>query len=68
MRTNVIIDEKSVAKAGKILGTKTKSATIRAAIDEVIRRKSLRQLAESSISHRHVDPAVLEKVKDIGWR
>ena len=67
MRTNVIIDEEAVAAAGEILGTPTRSETIRAAIDEVVRRKKLRVVAESSIANKHVDAEALERVRKEGW-
>jgi Arc/MetJ family transcription regulator len=44
-RTNLVLDGDTLEQATRILGLKTYSATVNAALKEVIRREGLRRLA-----------------------
>jgi Arc/MetJ family transcription regulator len=46
MRTNIDIDDKLLAQAKKIAGTKTKKETVEYALRELIRRKQRRAIAD----------------------
>lgn len=67
-RTNVIIDLDMVDAASKILGTSSRSETIRRAIEEVVRREQLKALAEASVDYKHIDPKILSRVDELSWR
>ena len=45
-RTNLVLDEKLLAEATRVLGLKTYSATVNKALEEVIRTKALEGLHE----------------------
>lgn len=68
MKTNVVIDDAAVKEAAEILGTKGRSETLRAAVNEVVRRYHLKELAESSVSYEHTDPDVLAQVNKLAWK
>jgi Arc/MetJ family transcription regulator len=46
MRTNIDIDDELLEKAAKALGTKTKKATVEAALEQVIRRHAQSRVLE----------------------
>ncbi len=68
MRANVVIDPVSVDQAGQILGTSSRSETIRVAVAEVVRRERLRERAEASVEYRHIDPEILARVNELAWK
>lgn len=45
-RTNLVLDEKLLSEATRILGHKTYSATVNDALREAIRYRAIRQLAD----------------------
>lgn len=46
MRTNIDIDDELLAKAAEALGTKTKKATVEAALERVVRRHAQARVLE----------------------
>lgn len=46
MRTNIEIDDELLAKAAEALGTKTKKATVEAALERAVRRHEQRRMLE----------------------
>jgi Arc/MetJ family transcription regulator len=46
MRTNIDIDDKLLAQAKKVAGTKTKKATVEYALRELIRRRQRQSILE----------------------
>ena len=48
-RTNMNIDMQLVEKAAEILGTKTTTATVHAALDEVVKAELRRRLADDDL-------------------
>ena len=46
MRTNIDIDDKLLAAAAEALGTKTKKATVEAALERAVRRHRQRRVLE----------------------
>jgi Arc/MetJ family transcription regulator len=46
VRTNIDIDDELLAKAAEALGTKTKKATVEAALERVVRRHLQRRVLE----------------------
>lgn len=60
-RTNMNIDMDLVAKAADILGTKTTTATVHAALDEVVRLQLRRELADYDFPD--LTPEALEEMR-----
>lgn len=67
-RTSVTLDRELLHEVEEELGTRGPSATVNAALEEIVRRKKLALVAELSISQEGIDPDVLAKVRETGWR
>lgn len=61
------IDTEKVAQAAAILGTETNTATVDAALEEVVRKHNLELLAEITGSESHIDPDVLATAREKAW-
>lgn len=66
-KTTIAIDDLKISQASSILGTKTKTATVDAALEEVIRHSKLERLAKSTRAERHIDPEVLAQAREKAW-
>jgi Arc/MetJ family transcription regulator len=59
--TSLYLDEELLAEAEKTLGTEGPTATVRAALDEVVRRAKLRRLAEWDLTN--LTPELLDEFR-----
>jgi Arc/MetJ family transcription regulator len=59
-RTNMNVDMELVGKVSKILGTKTTTATVHAAMDEVVKLERRRQLVRDNLEG--LTPELLEEM------
>jgi len=67
-KTTLVVDDKKVARARKLLGTKGIRDTVDRALDEVIAVRSRRKFVEDMASLKWFDKEVLLKVRKEAWK
>lgn len=67
-KTTLVIDDKKIARARKLLGTKGIRDTIDRALDEVLLLESRRKVVEQLRTMEGLDERVLRNVRKEAWR
>lgn len=67
-KTTLVVDDKKIARARKLLGTKGIRDTIDRALDEVLLLESRRKMVEQLRTMEGLDERVLRNVRKEAWR
>ncbi len=67
-KTSVVVDERKIARASRLLGTDGIRNTIDRALDEVIANDARARAVERLLRHEGVDRKILLKARDEAWR
>jgi Arc/MetJ family transcription regulator len=67
-KTTMVVDDKKVARARKLLGTKGIRDTYEAALDEVIATRARRAAVEQLRTMQGLDEKLLRRVRKEAWR
>lgn len=67
-KTTLVVDDKKIARARKLLGTKGIRDTIDRALDEVLLLASRRRVVEQLRTMEGLDERVLRNVRKEAWR
>lgn len=67
-RTTVTLNRDLLRDVEKQLGTRGPTETVNAAMEELVNQQKRMRLAERAITQEGIDPDVLAKVRETGWR
>jgi hypothetical protein len=67
-KTTLVVNDRKIARARKLLGTKGIRDTVDRALDEVIALKSRQRFAEDMASLKWYDKEVLLNVRKLAWK